>query len=446
MLALTCGGGISCQDFQQADSAGPDTGPGFQACDASAMLVFPDGTLSGNVDLAFQLTNPDGETAWVAFSLSLDGGETWKDATIEGSTEDLSSSAQGQAHSVTWLSRADTGDELQENLSFKMVAHSACVTWPLAQEDGLTVDNRQEETACSVQLQTPASPQDGEVLLSFTAAHPESAQVFLNLDYSTDAGHTFLGASLPGTDCDGDGQADGDTQVSTSPDGTEHCLLWDSQDDFRSDENVILRLACGTGLSEEYSTVSDSFQVQNDPSPDPDELIFSEILPESGFFAGDYLEIHNRSNHQLDLQGTELARWKSSASTEAEPSVAWTIDYIAGTVVLEPGQYLLLAAGDDPAENGCIDPDLTWSSDFTLNADSLLRLRLKDRVITELPIYDDDGWDFSEGVAMGLDPACYDSGWDELSCWCQESAQIDSCDESSTTAMGSPGAPSESCP
>ena len=231
-----------------------------------------------------------------------------------------------------------------------------------------------------------------------------------------------------------------------SSDGADHCLTWDSQEDFASDEQVLIRLACGVGSEEHDSVTSDPFAVENDPAPGEGDLLITELLPDSGLTSGEYLEIYNRANHLLDLQGMYIKRWKESDIGKVIPTSYFSIDDVTGTLTIDPGEHLLMAATYDEESNGCIDPDATWPSSFTMNDNSMIRFSWDGNPILEIDFTEDEGFEFDEGNARSLDPDRYDSdNWDRSSYWCEETTPIPSCDESSSTANGSPGEATSAC-
>lgn len=430
----------------------------------STDLVVDEQPEGGELAVSATLRQDDAEPADVSLGWSTDASN-WHIASLLGQTTALASGPEGEETTLTWQSGLDLGAGATEGLSLRLVAHSACGLWEASTVDELTVDNGdQGGSLCAIEVETPDGPDDGTVLLSYTLAHPESLPSYVLPQYSADGGESWHTLTLHDEDCDDDGTRDGLTNLETSTDGVSHCLSWDSQADFASDEQVIVRLACGVGFAEEASAETEAFDVENDPTPDPGEVIISEILPSSSFPSGVYVELYNRTDHALNLHSTELRRWKSTADPDSSsPTKTFLVSDPTGLLLVDPGDYLLLAGTVDEAENGCIDPDLAWGADFSLLNNSVLRLTLVEVVVdtetgtsslvdlsdlAELSFLTADGWEFQEGVAMGVGSTDIDSdGWADLSAWCAQSSQIASCEAAGAdpTDFGTPGAENDRC-
>lgn len=420
---------------------------GFWLCDAEAQLQPVSPALSGDSEISFLLVHPESQTAEVRLSWSSDGGVLWQEASVDGQTEDLETSPEGVSHTLVWRTLDDLGYKALSDIQLKLVARSRCGLWPRELLTDLTIDNSMiDESTCDVELISPVGPAEGSVTLQFKLAHAESTPVWIDPAFTRDEGKTWEDLAWVSEDCDNDGIADGIAELESSPLGTDHCLVWESQEDLALDANIRVRVSCGVGFDVHDESVSDTFSVTNDPLPDPDELIITELLPLSSHSAGDYLEILNRAEHTLDLEGVLIQRWRAGTSTTGPATATFTISDVTGTVLLEPGALLLLAASEDREDNGCIDPDLTWGG-FTLNDNSVLHLSLEELVLAELSLLDSDGWDFSEGVALGLDPErAQDPDWDSSTAWCAQRTRIPSCSATSVTDDGTPGLQNDTCP
>ena len=132
-----------------------------------------------------------------------------------------------------------------------------------------------------------------------------------------------------------------------------------------------MRAACGVG-QEQQSTDEISFDLENDLTPDPGELIISELMLTSDHPGGNYIEIHSLANHTLDLDGVALQRWNAGLAPTDAPSSRFDIGVPSGTLLIEPGDDFLMARSEDPADNGCLNPDLVLDASFTLYVNSSL--------------------------------------------------------------------------
>ncbi len=426
----------------------PESKPFF--CGRPSLSV-RDEAPAGDVRLRATLYQDDAEPATLTIGYSLDEGETWSVATLAEATQNLESSEEGVKNNFVWDSAADLGKGTFENVSLRAVGFSACGLWDTDQVDGVTIDNSGAlAEGCTVAVETPDAPEDGPVVIKYTLSHPDSLAAYVAPSWSSDGGATWSQISLEEGDCDGDGEDDRLSDRSTSPDGVEHCLTWDSQLDFASDEEVIVELACGVGYAEDSTATTDPFAVENDPTPGPNEVIITELQPDYAS-SGDFLELYNRTDHILNLAGVTINRYKGTIDEDEDPK-DFTFDDPTGSVLLYPGDYLLLAETDDESGNGCLEPDVLWGDDFSLSDDSQIQIVLDGEVLTTLDFQEvtgrEEAWVFDEGVSLGLDPEKLDSSsWDDFGNWCAQSSTIAECDDyTDELGLGTPGAANDTCP
>lgn len=400
-------------------------------------------SLSGDVSLLATLSNADAEPADLSLAYRLDGGY-YQLATVEGA---LAGQSSGEDASVglTWKSGEDLPDGSYAGLSLKLVAKSSCGLWDQAVLEGLTVANSPPEALCAVAVDTPADGADGPFAVNLSISHPDSLPAYLKAEWSLD-GADWSRLTLADADCDGDGARDQLTDLATSPEGVSHCFTWDSQQDVAEDAKVSIRLTCGVGFEDQGEVTSGQFEVENDPTPGPNELVFSEFMAVSSLPDGEYIEVYNLSSHILNLQDVVLARWSSSKDPDtSSPSASLTITDPTETVLVRPGAYFVLAASTDRERNGCLRPDVSWQdTSFTFNENSTFRLELDGEVLAEQSILSAEGWSFIEGRAIGLDPDKLTSG-DSYSNWCKQYSVIETCEESTETDLGTPGGVNDGC-
>ena len=413
--------------------------PGFFCGEAD--LDVGDASSDGDVEFSAILTQSDEETAAVTLGWSDDAGETWHIATVEGQTTELAANADGAEYPFVWHSAEDLGHGSWEELDLRLVASSACGAWK-DDTDTVAIDNSSVSDTCEVAITTPDSPSDGEITFQVNLKQTLEMPAFLQPEYSVDNGDTWAPMTLVPADCDGDGEEDGIANLSTSNDGEDHCFVWDSQTDFASDEDVLVSVGCGVGYSVEGTAVTDAFTVENDPLPDPEEIIFTELLPDASAPNGEYFEIYNRTGHILNLDGAEIKR-SSSSTTQTI-----TLDDPADSLLIYPGQYMLLAGSEDEEENGCLEPDIVWTTTFSLPSKGTLQLNVDGSVIAKLDY--EDGWTFGEDVSKGLDPEEVDgNGWDQVANWCVAKTKIEECEaytsSGGSTTKGTPGAVNDAC-
>lgn len=418
-------------------------------------LTVRDDDPSGDVRLRAKLRQDDEEPGTINFAWADDLSEenpnpTWHLATIEGETTGLQTNADGVSYDFVWHSARDLGQGLFENISLRVVGSSECGPWEVEQEDGYTVDNQDAPgEGCTVEVEDVAGPVDGPVAINFTLTHPDSLLSYVSPTWSDDGGETWNPLSLEDGDCDGDGVDDGLANLNTSPEGVPHCITWDSQLDFAADKDVSVRLACGVGYAEDSESATADFTVENDPSPGANEVIITELKPDSGFSVGDYMEIYNRTGHILNLDGVEVARWRSGSNpSRDDPNKTFTLSDPSGTLLIYPGEYLLLSGSEDEAETGCLEPDIVWEPTFSLADNSQILLRTETVTIAQFKFLDDGGWDFSESVSMGLNPSALDSeDWSDFSNWCEQTSIIPECgtEVEDDLEPGTPGEENDRC-
>ena len=409
----------------------------------AAELTVPDGALSGDIEVTALLANPDGEPANVSLAYSTPY-TVWRLATVTGETQALATSGEGTTTTLVWDSTTDLGYETVEDVGLKLVARSECGLWTQSAVTGLTVDNSEAGgIGCTVDVATPDDSSGGTLTVDYTLTHPDAIEAYITAEFSIDDGATYSRLTLADADCDGDGTADALTGLSTAADGAAHCLTWDSQSDFSTDADALVRLTCGVGFDDQGSDRTDGFNVQNDPTPDAGEVIFTEVLARADASTdGEYVELYNRTAKQLNLEGLFLV-YTSSSGTRKE----FEITSPAGIVPIGSGEYLLATRTADPADNGCLDPDMTWGdSSFVLDDDGALKLSKPGLTVAELDFTDAAGWSFDRGTAMGLSPTQLDSeDWDALTAWCNQRTSIERCAESSSTDIGTPGEENDPC-
>lgn len=164
----------------------------------------------------------------------------------------------------------------------------------------------------------------------------------------------------------------------------------------------------------------------------PGDLVITEVMQSPGAVEddlGEWLEIYNAAGDVVELEG--LTVWTS----EGDES---TIDT---SVQVGPGQYVLLAAFDDPAINGGLRPDWAWNYDLGLRGSGMgLELRWGTTVLDAI-VYD-NGLTFPDptGASMQLDAGSIDAALnDDGARWCEGQAVYGAGD------LGTPGGANEAC-
>lgn len=109
---------------------------------------------------------------------------------------------------------------------------------------------------------------------------------------------------------------------------------------------------------------------------DPDRIVITEVHRNPAAVAdslGEWIEVYNADDHPVNLNGWVLA----DADWDR-----WTIRH-TGSLVLKPGEYLVIGKHDDPARNGGLEVEVTYGPAIILfnAADELVLTDRKGRVI-----------------------------------------------------------------
>jgi Lamin Tail Domain/Bacterial Ig domain len=168
------------------------------------------------------------------------------------------------------------------------------------------------------------------------------------------------------------------------------------------------------------------------------DLVFNEIQvnPEVvDDIVGEWVELYNTSGGSIDLDGYSFHDLDYDSYT------------LAGTVIVEPGAFVVLCASVDPLLNGGIPCDAQFNRTQYGGSGSMALGNLGDEVVLSRPdgtVIDEvvytSSW-FAAAVAKGLDPEYLsaDNNDDETN-WCEQDTVIASGGE-----PGTPGEPNDPC-
>jgi hypothetical protein len=415
-------------------------------------LILPDGALSGEVPLTLNLSSPDETTATVTVEWSLDG-ESWEPATVEGGLTDLPVSPEGSPTELVWDSVADLGYAAVEGLQLKIVATSACGVWPKNIVTDLTVLNEEvTPPTCTIVLTTPPNPSDGVINVGYTTSHPDSTAVDVRLSFSTDGGAAYTPADLKSGDCDGDGASDGLKGVTTSPEGTAHCLAWDTEARITTDQEVVLKIECLNGGSStlESEAVSEAFTVANDRTPEAGEVVVTEVL---GFAwlsdGGSYIELHNRTNHTLNVNGVLVEIWNRGKDPDTTAARGkHELSVTSGTINVPGKGLVVIGENENLAANGCLALEDAWGANIDLIGVEHIRLSLGGELISNLSLTQAGFPAEDRGVAIGADPSSWsDATIEDAGSWCYQSSTVSGCEgvDDVDLALGTPGDLNDGC-
>jgi len=146
----------------------------------------------GDVSIEYVIADDEDDTVSIACEFSPDNGQTWKPATVTGTTTGIAKS--GYQGTITWNSAKDLLGVDSTQVLFRVTPTDYKKGTP-----GITapihVNNNRPP---AITLNTPTGFGTGEVKISYTISDPENDDVDLVVEYSTDGGTTWDTAHTSG--------------------------------------------------------------------------------------------------------------------------------------------------------------------------------------------------------------------------------------------------------
>lgn len=183
------------------------------------------------------------------------------------------------------------------------------------------------------------------------------------------------------------------------------------------------------------------------PEPEPGDLIFTEFMVNPDVVDdeyGEWVELYNTAGYAIDVAGY---------SFHDDDSDDWTFE---DSIVVEPGDYVVLCAHADPAQNGGVPCDgwfyrspmgekpPTGSGGGVAIANSADELVLTSPTGVDLDRFaytDDDSEVIEGGRSLGLDPGRLDGVEnDDMGNWCPQQTVLPGISE-----PGTPGEANDPC-
>ncbi len=215
--------------------------------------------LSEDIEIEFELTDEESDDIDIVVQYSLDDGDTWDDATMLDSLDDLESSPGGTDHTIEWDSMTDIGEIETDN------AKIAIFTYDIDEGENKIatyhVDNDLDTPVISdVQLPTELY---GDIDITFTIADDQEAESRVTITYSIDGGiQEDVSISSP--------FATGNRLLGleTSSGGEEYTFTWHSNDDLTNlnEEDVVLTFVAEDGYEapdQSPEVETSSFELMN---------------------------------------------------------------------------------------------------------------------------------------------------------------------------------------
>lgn len=175
-----------------------------------------------------------------------------------------------------------------------------------------------------------------------------------------------------------------------------------------------------------------------DPLPEPPRagaVLVTEFMKDPAAVSdvrGEWVELYNDSQRTLDLDGWTLRDLGSNRTVLSAP---------AGALVVAPGEFLVVGRSGDPAQNGGVDVDATYSG-FTLGngADQIVLDAPGGHEIDRVEYGDGPVWPDEPGRSVSLSPRAWGTPGAALpGSWCPGSSPMSGGDQ------GTPGAANDTC-
>jgi hypothetical protein len=230
------------------------------------------------------------------------------------------------------------------------------------------------------------------------------------------------------SDTDSDTDADTDSDTDVARDDVDEDGVTEADGDCNDADWTI-----HPGAVEDRNLLDDDCDgLVDEDFVDEGDVLVSEIMiapVASNDATGEWFELYNASESTIDVVG-----WVLSADDGDEVT-------IARSVVIPPGQRIVLGVSDDLAVNGGVFLDYTYDRDRFDLADDTDSIFLS---VADRPIFDltwTSTWPEGEGSSLNLDPYFHDRMGAQLkSSWCVSLAPFGEGDR------GTPGTPNDWCP
>jgi hypothetical protein len=236
---------LGCANEKSPSSSTISPGSGNQA--PSVTVTTPSGTQRGNVAITYNLIDDDSDPCSIAVLFSVDGGSTYKAATMgpggDGITSLTSSPKPGTVHTYIWDSMADIGPNKEDRVRIHVTPSDTVAGTPAATGD-FTVDNRVPNSLPFVLIERFTQVQSGSVPVKYYACDGDQDPVDIVVEYSSDGGQTFHRATM-GTGGDGiRNLSTKPTSSSSNVAGALHTYIWNSIADMgiKSQRSVQIRI------------------------------------------------------------------------------------------------------------------------------------------------------------------------------------------------------------
>ncbi|MFC1529021.1 Ig-like domain-containing protein, partial [Candidatus Latescibacterota bacterium] len=156
----------------------------------SLSVADPDSLYSGTIELFYELSDSESDTLSISALYSLDDGNTYTQATVEGTPDNITS--ENFTGTLLWDTIADLPDSFR-TVIFKAIPYDKREGIP----DSLSVLIDNYGTS-RVSVILPEGEQTGEITVTYTITDPNDRNVSLAFEYSTDNQKTWHSADIEG--------------------------------------------------------------------------------------------------------------------------------------------------------------------------------------------------------------------------------------------------------
>lgn len=409
-------------DPNESPTPAEDVDPGLALGEINVLSEPP-----GAYDIAFTLIGPSGARANMKAEYSFDQ-LSYKPAAVEAaSLTNLPVSTSGTAYSLRWDSLSDLG-YAKKKIYFRLSGTVSGNDFPPAVTP-IEVDNTSFDKPCLVKI-NPPTLNDGKIPFSFTLtdARGDVCDVTVLVERGT---QTAVATAAEGSDSLLD--------VAVSSSGTVRNFVWDSLADVKAFDETVNIMVRATDLNTSSEDVI-SVEVQNDPVPDPGDVLITEVFFWPDWASFTYIELYNRRNHPLNLSVLSL-------TTNSTPSLAISP---SSPLELPPGELAVLT-------NSAVSSTDLFTSDFIAGGMTLSKttelIKLWSGDVSSPTLIDQVSYDVAalggkdavQGKALGR-------AWDSFDAlenntlvnWCLEDILMPS--TTTDTDYGTPGQPTHCTP
>ncbi len=354
------------------------------------------GTLSGNIQIDFNLSDLNADTCGATLEYSYDE-LTWFVCTVTSGTNPAtpltSSGGTGDPHSMTWNSITDGVGMLTGE-----IVHIMVTPWDVGGEGTsdtvtVTVDNvPQQPPSVLITSPTAGTTHSGDVTIQYTLTDINDDDCTIVVEYSTNGGGSWAVCT------EGTG-GDGLSSLAADATGIDHVFVWDSVADnvgTSASQPVLITITPSDAAAGTADT-SDQFNVDNTTSPFPDADFMADTTTGPASLTVNFTDTStgNRDSWLWDFGD-------GGTSTEQHPT---HIYYLVGTydVTLTIGSPLY--GEDSETKVGYItvtDPPGGMTAEFVgtpVTGSATLHVDFQDLSVGDINRW---SWDFGDG-AVTLD-------------------------------------------